>query len=69
MHRTVTAAAEQVEDAQRDGEAPQALDELVGDKGYHSNQTMVDLDAVGIRFFGRNSDFRHGLLDAPSGRR
>ena len=38
---TVTAAAEQVEDAQRDGEAPQALDELVGDKGYHSNQTMV----------------------------
>ena len=30
---TVTAAAEQVEDAQRDGEAPQALDELVGDKG------------------------------------
>ena len=36
---TVTAAAEQVEDAQRDGEAPQALDELVGDKGYHSNQS------------------------------
>ena len=36
---TGTAAAEQVEDAQRDVEAPQALDELVGDQGDH--QTMV----------------------------
>src|SRR5881409_847838 len=37
---TATAAAEQVEDAQADVEEPQALEEIVADKGYHSNQTM-----------------------------
>ena len=63
---TVTAAAEQVEDAQRDGEAPQALDELVGDKGYHSNQTMVDLDAVGIRSYIAEPDRgRRDWSEAP----
>ena len=30
---------------------PQALEEIIADKGYHSNQTMVDLDAVGIRSY------------------
>lgn len=48
---TAIAAAEQVEEAQVNVDAPQTLDELVGDKGYHSNQTMVDLDAVGIRSY------------------
>jgi transposase len=48
---TATAAAEQVEDAQADVEEPQALEEIVADKGYHSNQTMVDLDAVKIRSY------------------
>ena len=63
---TVTAAAEQVEDAQRDVEAPQALDELVGDKGYHSNQTMVDLDAVGIRSYIAEPDRgRRDWSEAP----
>ena len=63
---TVTAAAEQVKDAQRDGEAPQALDELVGDKGYHSNQTMVDLDAVGIRSYIAEPDRgRRDWSEAP----
>ena len=66
---TVTAAAEQVEDAQRDGEAPQALDELVGDKGYHSNQTMVDLDAVGIRSYIAEPDRgRRDWSEAPDKR-
>ena len=46
---TGTAAAEQVEDAQRDVEAPQALDELGGDQGDH--QTMVALDAGGLRSY------------------
>jgi transposase len=45
------AAADHVEDAQADVDAPQTLDEVVGDKGYHSNQTMVALDAVGIRSY------------------
>jgi transposase len=48
---TAIAAAEQVEDAQADVDEPQTLDEIVGDKGDHSNQTMVDLDAVGIRSY------------------
>ena len=48
---TATAAADQIEDAQADVDEPQALEEIIADKGYHSNQTMVDLDAVGIRSY------------------
>ena len=48
---TATAAATQIEDAQVDVEEPQALEEIVADKGYHSNQTMVDLEAVEIRSY------------------
>ena len=48
---TSIAAAEQVEDAQADVKKPQPLEEIIADKGYHSNQTMVDLDAVGIRSY------------------
>jgi transposase len=48
---TAVTAAEQVEAAQADVEAPQSLDEIIADKGYHSNQTMIDLDAVGIRSY------------------
>jgi len=48
---TATAAAEQVEDAQADVTESQLLEEIIADKGYHSNQTMVDLDAVGIRSY------------------
>jgi transposase len=48
---TAKAAAEQVDAAQRKVEEPQPLEEIVGDKGYHSNQTMVDLDAAGIRSY------------------
>jgi transposase len=53
---TATAAAEQVEDAQADVEKPQPLEEIIGDKGYHSNQTMVDLEAVGIRSYVAEPD-------------
>src|SRR5713226_5093364 len=48
---TVIAAAEQIEDAQADVKEPQPLEEIIGDKGYHSNQSMVDLEAVGIRSY------------------
>ena len=51
IRETATAAAEQVEDAQADVDQPQALEEIIGDKGYHSNQSMVDLEAVGIRSY------------------
>jgi transposase len=48
---TAIAAAEQIEDAQADVTEPQTLDEIIADKGYHSNPTMVDLDAVGLRSY------------------
>ena len=48
---TAIAATEQIEDAQADVAEPQPLTEIIADKGYHSNQTMVDLDAVNIRTY------------------
>jgi transposase len=51
IRETATAAADQIEDAQADVDEPQALEEISGDKGYHSNQSMVDLEAVGIRSY------------------
>lgn len=53
---TVLAATEQVEAAQIGVDDPQSLDEIIADKGYHSNQTMVDLDAVGIRSYVAEPD-------------
>ena len=53
---TATAAADQIEDAQAAVDAPQALEEIIADKGYHSNQTMVDLDAVGLRSYMAEPD-------------
>jgi Transposase DDE domain. len=48
---TAIAAAEQIEDAQAEVPEPQPLEEIIADKGYHSNQTMVDFDAMGIRSY------------------
>jgi transposase len=45
---TLIEAAEQVEAVVPDGDGVQ---EVVGDKGYHSNQVLVDLEAVGIRSY------------------
>jgi transposase len=63
---TAIAAAEQVAEAQADVEEPQALEEIIADKGYHSNQTMVDLDAVGIRSYVSEPDRgRRDWSEAP----
>ena len=48
---TAIAAAEQVEATHAASPTPAALTELVADKGYHSNQTMIDLHAVGVRSY------------------
>mgnify|MGYP000375871754 CR=1 FL=1 len=48
---TASAAVEQLAGAQADVAAPQSLDEVIADKGYHSNLTMVDLDAGGLRAY------------------
>jgi transposase len=48
---TVLAAAEQVEAAHATSATPAELVELVADKGYHSNQTMIDLAEVAVRSY------------------
>jgi transposase len=53
---TMAAAATQIEAAQKKVDDPQPLEEVVADKGYHSNQTMVDLDAVEIRSYVAEPD-------------
>ena len=53
---TLTAAATQIEAAQQQVDDPQPLEEVVADKGYHSNETMVDLDAVEIRSYVAEPD-------------
>jgi transposase len=45
---TLIEAAEQVETVRPDGEG---IKEIVGDKGYHSNQSLGDLEAVGVRTY------------------
>jgi transposase len=45
---TLIEAAEQIEAVRPDGDG---LAEMVGDKGYHSNQALVDLEAVGVRSY------------------
>ena len=63
---TTIAAVEQIEDAHVDVTEPQSLDEMIADKGYHSNQTMVDLAAVGIRSYIAEPDRgRRDWSDAP----
>lgn len=48
MVETLITAAEQIEAVHPDGPG---LAEAVGDKGYHSNQSLVDLEAVGVRAY------------------
>jgi transposase len=45
---TLIEAAEQVETVRPEGEG---IEEIVGDKGYHSNQSLVDFEAVGVRSY------------------
>ena len=45
---TLTQAAEQIEAVVEDSDGPK---EFVGDKGYHSNQVLVALEAVGLRSY------------------
>jgi transposase len=45
---TLITAAEHIEAVLPDGDG---LQEVVGDKGYHSNQSLIDLEAVGVRTY------------------
>jgi transposase len=63
---TAIAAAEQVEAAHAPSTTPAELTEIVADKGYHSNQTMVDLDAVEVRsYIAEPARGRRDWTDAP----
>jgi len=59
---TLIEAAEQIEAVCPDGDG---LAEVVGDKGYHSNQSLIDLEAIGVRSYisepdrGRRNWKRH----------
>jgi len=48
---TAIVAAEQVAAAHAASPTPAAVVEIVADKGYHSNQTMIDLEAVAVRSY------------------
>jgi Na+/H+ antiporter 1/Transposase DDE domain/Transposase domain (DUF772) len=62
---TLIEAAEQVETVVADGE----IKEVVADKGYHSNQVMVDLEAVGVRSYISEPDRGHrNWKDNPEAR-
>ena len=62
---TLIEAAEQVETVVPDGE----IKEVVADKGYHSNQVMVDLEAVGVRSYISEPDRgRRNWKDHPDAR-
>jgi transposase len=51
LRETAIAAAEQVEAAHAASATPTVLAEIVADKGYHSNQTMIDLEAGAVRSY------------------
>ncbi len=67
LRETAIAAAEQVEAAHATSTTPAAeLAEIVADKGYHSNQTMIDLAAVAVRCYIAEPDRgRRDWTDAP----
>jgi transposase len=72
LAETAIAAAEQVAAAHAQSATPAAVAEIGADKGYHSNETMVDLHAVEVRSYiaeperGRR-DWTHAPEDAGPG--
>src|SRR5438309_2723198 len=67
---TTITAAEQIEAAHAASSTPAALTEIVADKGYHSNQTMIDLAAVAVRSFIAEPDRgRRDWTETPEAQR
>jgi transposase len=63
---TLIEAAEQVETVLPAGEG---IKEVVADKGYHSNQALVDLEAVGVRsYISEPARGRRNWKDNPEAR-
>ena len=59
LPETLTTAAEQVEVVQPDGAG---VEEVVADKGYHSDKTLVALNEIGVRSYVAKHD---SSLPAP----
>jgi transposase len=51
LHDTLIAAAEQIEAVQPPTNTAGRIEELVGDKGYHSNETITDLQNLEVRTY------------------
>ena len=63
---TAIMAAEQVEAVKAEEDPPGEVTEIVADKGYHSNQVMVDLAEVGVRSYIAEPDRgRRDWSEAP----
>lgn len=64
--KTLIEAAEQIEAVVPDSDGPK---EVVADKGYHSNQALVNLEAVGVRSYISEPDRgRRNWRDNPDAR-
>jgi transposase len=64
---TAIMAAEQIEAASGAGGRPTVLAELVADRGYHSNQTLIDLHALRVRSYIAEPDRgRRSWAKAPA---
>jgi transposase len=64
--KTLIEATEQIEAVVPDSDGPK---EVVADKGYHSNQALVDLEAVGVRSYISEPDRgRRQWKDNPEAR-
>ena len=58
---TLMAAAEQIETVRPGGHA---LIEVVADKGYHSSESLVDLESVGVRSYISEPDRASSIVGA-----
>jgi transposase len=56
IHRTVTEACENLREIQDAGHDVEVVQELVADKGYHSNEVMGSLEEIGIRSYVSEPD-------------
>jgi len=66
IFETSIAAAKQIEAAQAAIETPITMQEMVADKGHHRNDTMVELEAVGLRTYVSEPERgRRDWSDAP----
>jgi transposase len=67
---TTIAAAEQVEATASDEGDAREIKDIVADKGYHSNQVLIDLEALGIRtYISEPARGRRAWTHEPEARR